>query len=70
MTQKERVLDYLKTHTSITPMEAWNKLGIYRLGDAIFKLRKDGHDIKSSLTEVKNRFGESCRVAEYRLQDM
>lgn len=68
MTQKKRVLEYLRNNKSITPMEAWEKLGIYRLGDAIFKLRKDGHDVQSSLIDVKNRFGESCRVAEYRLE--
>lgn len=68
MTQNERVLDYLKTHTSITPIEAWSQLGVYRLGARVYDLRKDGHDISSGLTEVKNRFGESCRVAEYRLE--
>lgn len=67
MTQKERVLNYLQENSSITPMEAWNRLGVYRLGARVHELRKEGHDIKSSLTEVKNKFGEACRVAEYRL---
>lgn len=68
MTQKERILEYLLNNKSITPMEAWNKLGVYRLGARIHDLRNDGIEIKSSLTEVKNKFGERCNVAEYSLK--
>jgi len=68
MTQKERVLEYLRNNKSITPMEAWNKLGVYRLGARIHDLRSDGVEIKSALTEVKNKFGETCHVAEYSIK--
>ena len=30
-TQAERLLAYLQQHGSITPMQAWQELGIYRL---------------------------------------
>lgn len=69
MSQKERLLSYLRENTSITPMEAWGKLGVYRLGARVHDLRNEGYEIKSALTEVKNRFGETCRVAEYTLRE-
>jgi len=69
MTQKERVLEYLRNNKSITPMEAWNKLGVYRLGARIHDLRNYGIEIKSSFTEVKNKFGERCNVAEYSIRE-
>ena len=67
MTNKERVLDYLKHHKrGITPMEAWEKLGVYRLSDAIHVLRKkDGYNIITNVVEVKNKYGKTCSVARY-----
>jgi len=66
MSQCERLLDRLK-RGPITPMEAWSELGIYRLGARIFDLKASGHDIDRELVPVSNRFGEECRVAQYRL---
>lgn len=68
MTQKQRALAYLETHKGMTPLDAWQKLGIYRISDVIMKLRRDGHRIETHDTKVKNRFNEKCRVAEYRLE--
>jgi Helix-turn-helix domain len=65
MTQKERLLNYLKQHHTINPLEAWQHLGIYRLAAVVLLLRKDGHDIETKKTEVKNQFGEVCHVATY-----
>jgi len=66
MSQCDRLLDRLK-RGPITPMEAWSELGIYRLGARIFDLKASGHDIDRELVPVSNRFGEECRVAQYRL---
>ena len=65
--QTLRLLDYLEAQRSVTPMEAWFDLGIYRLSACVFKLRKLGHNIITSRVTVKNRFGEDCIVANYRL---
>ena len=67
MTQNQRVLGYLAAGMTLNPLQAWTELGIYRLGARIFDLRKLGYDIKSSRTAVKNRYGESCIVASYKL---
>lgn len=67
-TQVNRLHKYLTLHGKINPLEAWNELGVYRLGARVFDLRKQGVNITSCTVEVKNKFGEVCRVAEYRLE--
>ena len=67
MTQHERVLNYLETHETITPMEANKELGIMRLGARIWDLRHDGHDIRRTMVSGKNRYGDQVAYAEYRL---
>ena len=66
-TQNMRLFDYLSTGRTITPLEAWTELGIYRLSARIYDLRNAGHDITSRITGVYNRFGEVFMVAEYQL---
>lgn len=66
MSQCERLLNRLKSGP-INPLEAWQELGIYRLGARVFDLRQAGHDVKKSTRTVYNRYGEPCRVAEYSL---
>ena len=69
MTQEQRALRYFKTHKrGLTPFEFWQKLGIYRASDVVYKLRK-AHNIKTDYINVKNQFGETCRVAYYTLED-
>ena len=64
--QKQRLLAYLKQHP-INPLEAWQQLGIYRLAAQVHILRDEGHNIKTDLVEVKNRYNEVCKVAKYTL---
>lgn len=56
-TQKELVLEYLETHENITPMDALNKFGCFRLAAIICELRKDGHDIDMKLNDGAKRYG-------------
>ena len=67
MSQCERILDRLE-RGPITPMEAWNELGIYRLASRVKDLRDKGHVISGSRVNVANRFGETCSVARYSLE--
>ncbi len=66
--QTDRLLAHLRTHGKINPLDAWQQLGIYRLGARVYDLRQAGHAIEKKTVEVRNRFGEPCRVAEYRLE--
>ena len=67
MSQCARLLDRLE-RGPITPMEAWNELGVYRLAARCHELREDGHKIVKQTVSVANRFGESCVVARYSLE--
>ncbi len=62
MTQKEMVLDHLK-QGPITPLDALNLYGCFRLGAIIFDLRKEGWDITTE--NVKNPNGKT--FAKYHL---
>ena len=67
MTQPERLLNYLTEYGPITALGCWAILGVYRASDAAHKLRKKGYPVHTKIVEVKNKFGEVIRVAEYRL---
>lgn len=49
MSQSEQILQYLEEKGSITPLEALNKFGCFRLGARIFDLKKKGYPIESKL---------------------
>ena len=66
-TQTSRLIKYLEANGTINPLQAWQELGIYRLGARIFDAKKLGYNIQSGRVSVKNKFGESCLVAEYKL---
>jgi len=65
--QNRRLLTYLSNGKSITTLEAFKKLGITRLSGRIYDVQKLGYPIEKEFVHVDNRFGEKCRVVEYRL---
>jgi len=71
-TQKERLLEWFEKGQTITFLESWQRLGIARLSDVVFRLKKDlvkqGRTIHTELITVKNQFGDDCGpIAKYRL---
>ena len=65
--QTDMILNYLQKHRGITQAQAIEKFGCYRLSGRIYDLRAEGYPIITERKAVKNRFGETCHVAEYRL---
>ena len=61
--QKENILEYLQIGNKITPLEALNNFGCFRLSSRIFDLRQKGHNI---ITHKKKVDGKT--FAEYSLQ--
>ena len=53
VTKQEKVLTHLQNYGSITPLEALEKYGSFRLGALIFNLRKEGHDIETNIVPKK-----------------
>lgn len=69
MTKTQAILDWLKTHTSISSMEAIQSFGATRLSAIIFNLRKKGYNIETVTCEGRDRFGNPMRFARYYLRD-
>ena len=65
VSQKKMALDYIREFGSITPLDAFNDLGVTRLAAVIFKLKEDGHDIHTEWQHGKNRYGQPTRYARY-----
>lgn len=69
MTQKERVLNYMKDFGDITPFQAFTDLGCTKLATRISELIQDGVKIKKEWVDSKNRYGEKVRFMKYSLED-
>lgn len=68
-TQAERILKYMRYFGAITQRDAINDLGCMRLASRISELREAGYKINRRMIKVRNRFGETCTVAEYSLEE-
>jgi len=55
MTQTEAILDYLKAGHTITPLEALDKFGCFRLGARIWDLVQAGHDIETEIVHQNKK---------------
>ena len=60
MSQKQSVLNHLREHGHINPMEALDLFASFRLGAIIFELRKE-HHINTELVNDVNRFGKPIK---------
>lgn len=49
VTQKDRILDHLKSGASLTPLEALQLYGSMRLSAVIHDLKKEGWDIHTDM---------------------
>ena len=67
MTQEQRMLEYMKTHKTITNREAVVNLGIGSPTKTISNLARTGVTIRREWITGKNRYGESCRFVQYSL---
>lgn len=68
-TQKERILEYLKTHDGITPLQALDLFGCMRLGARIADLKAEGHKIEKTMISVKKEDGRPKQYACYHLEE-
>ena len=57
------ILDYLKQGNTLTPLEALNMFGCFRLGARIYELKKANYRIEMKLKETPS----GKHIAEYRL---
>ena len=52
MTQAEHILAYLKTGGSLTPLDALERFGCFRLGARVWDLKERGYNIISERLTV------------------
>lgn len=67
MSQKERILRYLRSGHKINTLVAINRFGITRLSAVIHNLKGDNMRIHSRFIPVRNRFGARMLVKQYML---
>ena len=70
ITQKDRIINYIREFGSISSREAFIDLGIARLGARIFDLKKEGYKFKEEWESSNNRYNEKTEYKRYYLVDM
>ena len=70
MSQNEEIIQYMKTHGSITPMDAITDLGCMRLSARIWDIEhKLGHKVHHDNVFKINRKGKKVYFTRYWLED-
>ena len=70
ISQKDRIINYIREFGSITSWEAYQELGVMQLGARIDQLQKDGYTFVTEWEHKKNRYGEKVDFKRYYLADM
>lgn len=68
-TQTAKILQHMRLHGSITPMDALQCYGCMRLAARIADLRKQGVLITAEPENGLNRDGEKIRYTRYRIAE-
>ena len=66
-TQKDDILWFCRSFTSITPLEAQVELGIMRLAPRIGELEKLGYKFKHEMVPFISRHGRKSHYTRYTL---
>ena len=66
--QCNKVLHFIETEGSITPIDALREFGCMRLASRVSDLKRKGYPITREMESTKNRYGETVRYARYRME--
>lgn len=70
MTQRERIIEYIREFGSITSWEAYSDLGITQFATRVKELKEQGYEFKTEWESKKNRYGEPVSFKRYYLVDI
>ena len=71
VSQPKNILAHLEQHHSITPLEALNEYGCFRLAAVILNLKKDGYEIETQIIKKnKKRFAQYILKKKPSLQEL
>lgn len=65
MTQRQRIVRYIKDYGSITAYEAVVELGILQLSSRLGELEKQGYEFERKRLTRTNRYGEKITFMQY-----
>lgn len=68
ISQKDRVLKYLKDFGSITRAEGFTQLGIVELPARICELERMGYQFDRETVTAENRYGDPVSFTKYTLK--
>ena len=66
MSQNKQIADYLNKGKKLTPIDALNKFGCFRLAARIADLRNDGMNIVTNTIKLENK----KQVAQYSIKQV
>lgn len=69
VTQRDRVLQYIRDFGSITSWQAYADLGVTQLATRIVELKERGYVFTKKRVSVENRYGDKTHYYEYRLME-
>lgn len=69
ITQRDRILQYIREFGSISDLEATRELGIHQFGARIFELKKEGYIFRTEWESGENRYGDKVEYKRYYLVD-
>ena len=56
--QKSAILAYLQSGRTLSPIEALNMFGCFRLGARVYDLKQEGHNIQMKLSRGDKKYAE------------
>lgn len=68
ITQRDRVLQFIREFGSITSMQAYSEIGCTQLATRISELKERGYEFEKTRIKTKNRYGDNTHYDEYRLR--
>lgn len=68
ITQRDRVLQFIKEFGSITTMQAYSELGCTQLATRISELKERGIAFEKTRIKTTNRYGDKTHYDVYRLK--
>lgn len=69
MTQRERIVRYLKDNGSITALEAVRELGVLQLSARLVELEREGYAFNKKREYSHNRYGERVDYIRYSIAE-
>ena len=67
ITQRDRVLQFIRENGSITSWQAYTEIGCTQLATRISELKERGYEFTKKRVKAKNRYGDKTHYDEYRL---